>query len=352
MRGVRILNSLTPLGCVHLAPLSKEFSSRWWYYLELFNEDEMNFINQLAHTLNTTEDEIEDILFNAPDRYKVYRIPKRTHGFRVIAQPSKELKKCQRAFQELYELPVHHNAMAYRAKKSIKENALAHKNSSYLLKLDLENYFNSITPEIFWQAWSFSKGELPNSDDRRWIEKLLFWNLEENLVLSVGAPSSPLVSNFCMYLFDSLLSEYCASLKVVYTRYADDLTFSTNRRNVLFSVPLEVESLLQEIFLGRLNINKSKTAFSSKAHNRHVTGITITNDNDISLGRDRKRYIKHKVHQFKLGRLDSYETSHLNGMIAFARHIEPKFYESLLKKYSTEVIKNIFEANNEQNNSN
>ncbi|GEA13097.1 AAA family ATPase [Alteromonas sp. KUL49] len=85
-------------------------------------------------------------------------------------------------------------------------------------------------------------------------------------------------------------------------------------------------------------MNKSKTVFSSKAHNRHVTGVTITNDGKISLGRKNKRYLKHKIHQFSLGQLNSHETMHLQGLLAHARHIESRFYESLIKKYSQEVM--------------
>ena len=306
----------------------------------------MTFTEILAKDLGRTKKEVQSFLYTAPDRYKVYSIPKRKHGFRVIAQPSKELKEYQRHFESLYPLPVHSCAMAYCRGKSIKDNALAHRKHSYLLKLDLENFFNSITPSLFWGVWS-SEGDLPCLADQQWIEKLLFWNSKDKLVLSVGAPSSPLISNYCMLYFDKALSLYCKGQGVTYTRYADDLTFSTNLKNILFSFPSKIESLLQEHFSEDLIINKSKTAFSSKAHNRHVTGITITNNETISLGRERKRYIKHKVHQFKLSRLDNDEIQHLKGLLSFAKHIEPKFVESLNKKYSDTLMKEIFEVKDE-----
>ncbi|MEZ8717853.1 retron St85 family RNA-directed DNA polymerase [Vibrio splendidus] len=306
----------------------------------------MTFTDRLAKKLNKSGVEVERFLFNAPEKYKVYRIPKRKHGFRVIAQPTKELKDYQRSFVSLVALPIHCNAMAYCKGKSIKDNAEAHKNNSYLLKLDLENFFNSITPSLFWKTWS-TKANLPCEVDRKWIEKLLFWNKKGKLVLSVGAPSSPLISNFCMLNFDEDLSFYCESLGITYTRYADDLTFSTNNRNILFSLPSYISSLLEKHFSDDLVINQSKTAFSSKAHNRHVTGITISNDGKLSLGRERKRYIKHKVHQFKIRNLDSYEIQHLKGLLSFVKHIEPRFIESLNKKYSTSLIKEIIETKDE-----
>ncbi|HDU8493163.1 TPA: retron St85 family RNA-directed DNA polymerase [Aeromonas hydrophila] len=307
----------------------------------------MNIISQLAQALHKPEDLIEDILFTAPERYKIYFIPKRTHGYRLIAQPSRSLKECQRAFLGSFKLPIHSSATAYREGLSIKENALAHKNNSYLLKLDLENFFNSISPQIFWKVWEELKLERLEKSEQNLIEKLLFWKCNQELVLSVGAPSSPAISNFCMYTFDSILLSHCEALDITYTRYADDLTFSTNIENALFKIPSEVEKVLFNCFDGYLRINNSKTIFSSKAHNRHVTGITLTNNGDISLGRGRKRYVKHKVHQFSLGKLDLYEIKHLQGLLAYAHHIEPEFYNSLINKYSGELISKIFEASND-----
>ena len=115
-------------------------------------------------------------------------------------------------------------------------------------------------------------------------------------MLSIGAPSSPLVSNFFMYQFDCVLSKLCIEREIIYTRYADDLTFSTKHKDVLFVLPQLVKENLNDLFGNAIRINRKKTKFSSKAHNRHVTGITINNDGKISLGRERKRYIKHLVH--------------------------------------------------------
>lgn len=307
----------------------------------------MSFTLHLAQKLGKSKVDVENFLYDAPEKYKIYSIPKRKHGFRLIAQPSRELKLYQRKFISTVSLPIHDAAMAYRDGKSIKDNALLHSHNSYLLKLDLENFFNSITPQLFWNVWA-QNGDVPHEKDCQWINRMLFWNKDGKLVLSVGAPSSPLISNFCMYYFDEALSNYCRNQGVVYTRYADDLTFSTNSKNKLFSFPTYVQELLIKHFSGSLIINQSKTTFSSKAHNRHVTGVTITNDAQLSLGRAKKRYIKHKVHQFKISNLDMYETQHLKGLLSFAKHIEPEFYTSLIKKYTRELLEKIFEVKYEQ----
>lgn len=310
----------------------------------------MGVIKKLAKKFDITNRDVAFFLFEAPRKYKIYNIPKRNFGVRVIAQPSKELKEYQRAFIELYKFPLHKNSMAYTPGKSIKDNAEAHRKQRYLLKMDLENFFNSITPELFWNTWSKYKS-LPDENDKEWIEKLLFWQpvstRKDDLKLSVGAPSSPSISNFCLYYFDEAVTEYCEKESIHYTRYADDLTFSTNKKDVLAKIPSVIKSKLKDFFEHQLVINQRKTKFSSKAHNRHVTGITISNDKKLSLGRERKRYIKHLVHQFQLNKLDNVDIRHLQGLLAFAKHVEPTFILSLRKKYSETLILKITEANNE-----
>lgn len=309
----------------------------------------MDIIKRLTSHLKKPEFEVTQFLASAPLKYKVYTIPKRTSGHRVIAQPSKELKEYQRAFLSIYNFPVHDAAMAYKKGKSIKDNALTHSQNAYLLKLDLVNFFNSISNELFWRVWERNYNSL-SQGDKHYMEKLLFWSPSKlssgKLVLSVGAPSSPLISNFFMYQFDKTLSKGCLALGVKYTRYADDLTFSTKNKGMLFGIPSLVSVILQEQFDGGMLINRRKTVFSSKRHNRHVTGITIDNNDQLSLGREKKRYIKHLVHQYCLKKLTREDIPHLKGLLAFAKHIEPKFMITLQAKYSKSVITQIFEEEN------
>ncbi len=319
----------------------------------------MNVIEQLANKLNKKTNEVAKFLFYAPRKYRVYNIPKRTHGYRTIAQPSEQLKHYQRAFLALHQsqLPIHDSAMAYKKNLSIKDNAQVHSQQRYLLKMDLENFFNSITPELFWQTWQ-QFNVLPPPNEQEWLEKLLFWDKAnkageklvpiEKLVLSIGAPSSPLISNFCLYPLDEHMTAYCAEKNIYYTRYADDLTFSSNKENVLFDLPAAIQEQLTRRFGQKLLINQRKTVFSSKAHNRHVTGITITNEGHLSLGRERKRYIKHLVHQYKYDRLAADKITHLQGLLSFANHIESAFILGLKNKYSEALIQQINEEKNDK----
>jgi len=306
----------------------------------------LKLYRELFQRLSITRSSLSRFSESAPNKYKVYTIPKRTSGQRVIAHPSKQLKVVQKSLVKVLS-PIfesHQAAYAYKKKLSIKDNALRHVNSKYLLKMDFNDFFNSVTPSMLFIACE--RNNIKWSDaEKRLMENLLFWNKNKShdrkLVLSVGAPSSPLISNFVMYEFDSKMSEYCKVSKINYSRYADDITFSTNKKGALFAVPSMVKKMLNELYGNHISINKLKTRYSSKAHNRHVTGVTLANDNTLSIGRVRKRLISTLIHKFKIGMLKADDTYYLQGLLAFSIGIEPNFVDRMKKKYSKDTVLNI-----------
>lgn len=300
----------------------------------------------MAKVLGFSRSKIESYLDNAPNAYKVYTIPKRITGVRVIAHPSKELKVYQRALTSILEdtFQPHSAAYAYVRNKSIKMNALLHAKNQYILKMDFYNFFNSITPELLFTIAQDNKINFSQSE-KKLLSNILFWNKnkshEKLLVLSVGAPSSPLISNYVMTKFDNVINEICHEKKIKYSRYADDITFSTKVKDVLFSIPAEVRKILASEYNNKIIINESKTIFSSKAHNRHITGLTISNNGKISLGRERKRFISMLTHKYTLHQLNIEDFIYLRGLMSFAIHIEPEFIDRLYCKYGQDIIHEI-----------
>ena len=115
----------------------------------------MNILSMLCDSLCMDKREVIKFAGTAPHRYKVYNIPKRNSSkSRTIAHPSRELKFIQRLLIRDFggTLRVHNSAFAYRKGKSIKDNALQHLKSHYLLKMDFQNFFPSITPELFFEV--------------------------------------------------------------------------------------------------------------------------------------------------------------------------------------------------------
>lgn len=303
----------------------------------------LNLYAKLTEIQSRSRRQIDNFLYNAPNRYKVYSIPKRNGGERIIAHPSGELKAFQNDLINILQpnFMVHESAVAYKKGLGIKHNAALHSNNSYILKLDFTDFFNSITPDLLFMACAWNDYNLSTAE-KRVLTKGLFWNKAKSqsgrLSLSVGAPSSPLISNIIMFLFDETFSGLCAQREIIYSRYADDITFSTHHKNILFTLPDEVRVFLNKNYHNRITLNERKTVFTSRAHNRHITGITLTTQGSLSVGRERKRFISSLIHKYTLGLLDLEMSYYLQGLLSFAIYIEPEFRIRMSKKYSQETI--------------
>ncbi|KTB59603.1 MULTISPECIES: retron St85 family RNA-directed DNA polymerase [Pseudomonas] len=302
----------------------------------------MSILELLSQKLMMSSSELRLFIKTAPYRYKVYPILKRSgKGIRLIAQPTDVLKMMQRmvADESLSGLPVHACATAYREGLSIKDNAEAHAKNQYLLKMDFSDFFPSMGPSDLVKHIEKHKGSI-TAEDAYMVKKLFFWARKKDPIhrLSIGAPSSPLISNTLMYDFDCALQEYCDKLSITYTRYADDITFTTNTKEILSAIPNYIEGLCERISYPKLKINNQKTVFSSKKNNRHVTGLVISNEDKVSLGRERKRYIRSLIHKSIAEAMTSEEIYNLRGLLAFSKHVEPTFYQSVIKKYGQPAI--------------
>lgn len=294
----------------------------------------MNLLERLSEDFPLTQREMLLLLVTAPVRYKVHMIEKRNNrGQREIAQPTSEIKTLQRWAIDHYlsKLPVHSAATAYRKKKSIKDHALIHSGNAYLLKLDFRDFFPSIRGADFRTHLDTYAPHL--GQDAELLTKLLFWagKPKGELRLSIGAPSSPAISNTIMYPFDQTLNGYCVEIGAKYTRYADDIAISTDKPHLLDQVFDYVSNLCKSVEYPRLILNEEKTVFTSKKRRRQLTGLVLTNEGGISLGRDRKRVIRSMAHHYEVGKLQADEINRLRGLIAFAASVEPHFIESIIR---------------------
>src|SRR5690606_39106161 len=97
----------------------------------------------------------------------------------------------------------------------------------------------------------------------------------------------------------------------------DDLTFSGTSFEQLNRAKDFVLEWLRRTGSHHLQINREKTTFISKKFQRRITGVTITNDGRLSVGRTRKRNLRAAIHRYALGNLPQEELQKLKGMLAF-----------------------------------
>lgn len=307
-------------------------------------------IEDISRDLMMPIDDLRYLASTAPYRYKVYEIPKRNpNERRVIAQPARELKRVQGWIVKnvLSRYPIHPCAVAYQRGKSIFHNAAPHARGNYLLKMDFEEFFHSIKGADMRRMLADRSPGVFETDDIGSLERLLFWRPMRggNLVLSIGAPSSPYLSNLMMLEFDERVSDYCKTLGVAYTRYADDLTFSAHEKRLLGRVEAEVHRICRELPYPRLRLNRDKRVHASRATSRRVTGLTLSNDGLVSIGRERKRELRAAVHHFVHGKLNEEQQKSLAGKLAFVHSVERKALQSLADRYGPETIAQILRKN-------
>lgn len=303
--------------------------------------------NDLQESLGISEYQLNRLILRAPHSYKVYTIPKRSGGERTIAQPAKETKFIQNwLIQNIFKkLPIHECASAYKDGASIKKNANAHKNNSYLTKLDFKDFFPSIKFDDLVKHISKHLGESLGVQDIQDIVRISCIRLmgRSDLCLSIGAPSSPVLSNTIMYDFDSEVSAWCAESGITYTRYADDLTFSTSTKGISSNIEPFIRNVAQKLSYPNLSLNNKKTTHLSKKYQRRITGIIINNEGNISLGRDRKREISALIHKFSLSILPELEIFRLQGLLGFAKDVEPLFVARMRGKYTSKLIEEVLQ---------
>jgi hypothetical protein len=300
-----------------------------------------NILRLLSEKTGLHEYLIKQIISSAPTRYKSYEIPKRTGGLRQIAQPAREVKLLQRAFIEtsLARLPIHAAATAYREGLSILDNAKPHLGAGPILKMDFKDFFPSIKKKD-WVHYCNKFEIFADEQDIDLTSLLLFYEPKglKGLRLAIGAPSSPMLSNVLMFEFDTIITKLVTDDQVVYTRYADDLTFSAPRTGYLKDVIHNVKKTLRNLRHPKLQINEEKTTYITRKYHRSITGITLSNDGRATIGRPLKRQIFAAVYHAKEGKLNEEEMMKLCGYLAFINAVEPNFIGVLKRKYGDELI--------------
>ena len=182
-------------------------------------------IETLSELTGVSEVRLRWIQSQASKMYKTYTIPKRSGGVREISQPTPELKSIQRwiVWRIFSNLPVSDAATAYKRGASIKLNAEIHAKTSFTLHLDFESFFPSFSAQA---VRVFLKNNTDLSVDDIWFCSSV---ITKSGNLTIGAPSSPAVTNAMMFDFDNRIKAICKEKDLVYTRYADDLNISSTK---------------------------------------------------------------------------------------------------------------------------
>jgi len=248
-------------------------------------------VDELARRLDLQQSELHDLEL----KYREFAIPKRAGGRRRILAPVPELKAVQRRILRrlLNGLKTHAAATGFQRGESFLSNAQRHQGQAVVIRLDIKDFFPSTEAKRvkkYFRAIGWN----------RKAANLLVRLCTTEGSLPQGAPTSPRLSNLVNYLLDARLSGLAAKHNAVYTRYADDLTFSfaEDRRAGIGWLMKVVRDIVQQE--GYQLHGRRKKHVRRRHQRQEVTGLVV-NDR-ANLPRKTRRWLRAVEHRAAMDR--------------------------------------------------
>lgn len=220
------------------------------------------------------------------DHYHRFQIPKKRGGLRNVSSPKTRLRVAQSWLHEtvLKPLPVHAAATAFRPGASVVDNAARHAGKAVVVRIDLKDFFPSVgfaRVKRLFQGLGYNQGvasifALLATEAPR-VELVLDGRKRHvavgERVLPQGACTSPAITNLLCRRLDARLTGLGTKLGFTYSRYADDLVFSSDdaRAEVKKLIALVRKTVTDEGF----TVNDEKTSVMQPNHRQVVTGLVV-----------------------------------------------------------------------------
>jgi hypothetical protein len=280
--------------------------------------------------LGISKDEL--INLDISRNYLTYFI-KKSDGKRTrrIDAPSPSLKLIQKTILRklLYTYRAHDIAHGFVIGRSPKTNAEAHIGKKYIVKIDIKDFFASITIDtvIFYLTYLLKKQkkfDIPSKEDIELLAKILCFNGS----LPQGAPTSPTFTNIVCYGLDIELDKLQKTHTCTITRYADDITASFNDSTKIYSI---IQKLIGAISIKGFNTNSKKLRVCSSAKRQRITGIVV--NQKLNTPKESWRNLRATLHQSALHGITEKDAQKLRGQIEWLRTLNYSRGIQFLKKF-------------------
>lgn len=299
--------------------------------------------NDLALTLHCRVEDLNNAEreLQRDDAYLARHYPKRRGGSRRILRPANEINRnLQKKIQELIgsaqpSMPEY--VHGFVKGRSARTNAEAHLNKKHVLTVDIKDFFGSIGPELVRKVFR----DLGANDE---IAELLTILCTFENGLPQGVHTSPVISNLAFREVDVVLADLAEKNGCTYTRYVDDLTFSSDDPIEFYE---DIKTTMGEF---GFTLNEKKTRFQKRGYYQYVTGLSVSNEVMPRVPRRVKKNLRLELyyinkygmnsHQWRTGwAVHPFYGRNIEGRLAHIHSIEPKVASKLFKVYAEAMEK-------------
>lgn len=267
--------------------------------------------DELARRLGMSLPELQAV----PIAYRKYAVPKRSGGQRTIAAPEAALKKVQRLILRrlLGKLRCHDAVTGFERGRSVVTHALPHRGRAVVIRMDIRDFFGT-TPDRAVREFFSDLGW--NSVSVSLLAKLCTFEGS----LPQGAPTSPRLSNLVNFLMDLRLDALADTVGAVYTRYADDLTFSlaSDNRDAIRGLLGSTKLIVRDF--GYTLHQKRKLQIRRRHECQMVTGLVV--NHRVNLPRKTRRWLRAVEHHLETGKPATLTAAQLAGWHALRGMVE------------------------------
>jgi len=274
-------------------------------------------VGDIAVAIGITESYMLNIAARAGRFYKIFRVKKASGGTRQLEAPGRKLKAIQTWILRsiLEPLPVSDRAFGFVRGGNTKKHAAMHASRNYVLIMDIKDFFPSIRMPAVRNVFSSCVYD-PAAVEV--LTRLCTYKKR----LPQGGVTSPLLSNLVFRPVDEALQRRCDRAGIRYSRYADDLAFSADNKELLKGLELEVKLILG--FHG-FRVNTDKTRYLTGKGRMVITGLCV-NAGHPTTGRHRKRELRAGLFNAIVKGDKSVDRARLMGTLAYVRGVEPDYY--------------------------
>ena len=280
-------------------------------------------IQDVAEYLRISHNTIRFLLINTPKNYRTFELVKKSGGVRKIRAPRLFLKVVQWWIKDtiIDVLPVDDAAHGFVRGRSFVTNAQKHLGANYVLNVDIKSCFDSVDAKLIEPIFK----KIGYSDAVS-LQLSALCSLDGSL--PQGAPTSPGLLNQILSDFDRKMRNIADADGLVFSRYADDLTFSADKRIDQSMVDTISENLAD---IG-LRLNPKKTHFMGPNRRKFVTGLTL-GDNQVNLPREYLNSLRGWIgHLERKSEISVEEIARLRGTLAMVQTVRASNTERLLKR--------------------